>query len=158
MIEMIALVVDNNVCEIDKQIPVVLEAHLDRYRELIEDMPIVMGSKTFESIGEMPGLLAAETVVLCRNERRFPSGVVPMHSLIQILDKYENFIVVGGTTVFADFIPVADKIHITEVSEVAVGEKAKYFPNLKSFKLVNPMTEMQTEGDHYFRLLEYVRK
>lgn len=157
MVEMIALTIDNNVCIVDNQIPVILKAHLERFREMICGKVVVMGSKTLDSINCVPFSLADETVVLTRNGKHYGHGIIPMSSLVQIMDTYKDFIVIGGASVFADFMPIAEKIYITEVSEVGKGNTFKLFPSLKNFKLKNPDADMLNEGDYYYRLLTYVK-
>ena len=158
MIEMIALVVDNRIICVDGQIPIILEAHLERFRNKILNKNVVMGRITFESLGGFGFNSAANTIILSRSTKINKKNIHVENSVVSLMSDYKDFIVIGGQTCFADFMPVADKVYITEVSEIAEpGQNFKIFPSLNNMKLTNPNAEMLTEGDHYYRFLTYKR-
>lgn len=161
MIEIIALTIDNNICSINGQIPIILEAHLERLREVIKNKIVVLGHNTYNSLGEPNNALQSfskEIVVMSRHGK-FPKPIKVCRTLTELLERFPDFVVVGGASLFADTIVMTNTVYVTEVSER--GESwsvVKTFPSLKSFSLSNPNAEFQQEGDTYFRNLIYFRQ
>lgn len=91
--------------------------------------PIVMGRKTFESIGKpLPG--RASIVITRDNEWSF-EGVVVAHSIGEALDaaraiatrdKVDEVCVIGGAEIYAQALPHADVIYLTEVAGAVEGD------------------------------------
>lgn len=162
MIELIALTIDNNICSVNGQIPVVLEAHLNRLRETIAEKTVVMGHNTYKSLGEPNTALqqTAKEVIVMSRHMTFPKPIKVCRTLIELLERFPDFIVIGGASLFADTMVMANIVYVTEVSER--GESwsvVKTLPNLaNNFTLKNPNAEFQHEGDTYFRNLIYTRK
>jgi len=158
MIEQIVLTVDGQVISIDNQIPLILEAHLERLRSLIKGKIVLLGRKCYESLGEKNALAstASRIVVLSRNMNK-KQGISVIHSLSELVDNYKDFIVLGGESTFMNLIMMTDIVYVTEVSETPEPGTYKTFKGLKRFHLENPNAEFLNENDHYFRLLEYKR-
>ena len=157
MIEMIALTVDNFIMSVDGKIPIILKSHLHKIRQQIKGKIVVMGSVTYEGLGEQPFHSAKQVVIISRH-KKYPRNVKVVHTVLELITEYKDFIVVGGSTLFADIMPMADRVYMTEVLETAEHcNSFKLFPNMKHMKLSNPNAEFETEGDHYFRFLTYKR-
>ena len=156
MIELIAMTVDGGIISIDNQIPLILEAHLQRIRDLTYDKTIVMGHNTYESLLAKNALSsgAKDVVIVSRKTVR---GSKSVQFLTSLLKEYSDFIVLGGASIFADTVVIADRVFITEVSEKPYEGEYKYFPSLKQFYLVNPNATFLHEGDTYYRFLIYKR-
>nr|AIA16025.1 Dihydrofolate reductase [uncultured bacterium]AIA16172.1 Dihydrofolate reductase [uncultured bacterium]AIA16390.1 Dihydrofolate reductase [uncultured bacterium] len=105
------------------KLPWRLSADLKRFREVTMGHHLIVGRKTFESIGRpLPG---RQTILVTRNPDLKPEGVVVVHSvedaiaLAQERGETEAF-VIGGAEIYARTIEAADRIYLTEVhAEVA---------------------------------------
>ncbi len=112
-----------------------LPADLRRFRARTMGRPLVMGRRTFESIGRpLPG---RETIVLTRDDAFAPAGVHVAHSLATVLrlaDEraramgVDEAIVAGGADVYAALLPFATEMHVTEVDLEPDGDVQ--FPKL----------------------------
>jgi dihydrofolate reductase len=99
-----------------------LPADLKRFKALTMGTVMVMGRKTFDSL---PGLLPGRRhIVLTRNRSWFALGAHKACSVdeaLQLADG-EPISVIGGSDIFALFLPIADRIELTEVLEDIPGD------------------------------------
>lgn len=100
---------------IDNKLPWHLPEDLIRFRQITTGHPIIMGRKTYESIGRpLPG---RRNIVLTRQTGWQAAGVEAVHdmdtALKQIGDS-ENF-VIGGAEIYAQMLPLCDKLLVTEI-------------------------------------------
>ena len=94
-----------------------LKTDLRRYRELTWGKPMIMGRRTFESIGRpLPG---RETVVLTRDPGFRAEGVHVAHSFEAAVAAADAL---GGTAVYERALPEARRIHLTEVDTAPEGD------------------------------------
>jgi len=100
---------------------------LKQFKALTMGHHMVMGRKTFDSIGRpLPG---RTTVVVTRNRELRVERCVMAHSLEQAFAACagdEEIFVVGGAELYAQAIPLADTLYITEIQQQVVGDT--YFP------------------------------
>jgi dihydrofolate reductase len=113
----------------DGRLPWRLPDDMKHVRELTVGKPLIMGRRTFDSIGKpLPDRLS---IVLTRDPAFRCDGCLvartPDEALALAGDASE-VIVFGGAGVFKDFLPRADRIYLTEVDTEAVGDT--YFPPL----------------------------
>lgn len=105
----------NGVIGRDGRLPWHLPADLKRFKALTISSVMVMGRKTFESL---PGLLPGRRhVVLTRDPGWSAPGAEVAHGVEQALELAGNepVSVIGGAHVFALFLPLANRIELTEV-------------------------------------------
>jgi dihydrofolate reductase len=132
-IVLVAAIGENNVIGRDGQLPWRLKSDLKHFRELTIGKPVVMGRKTFESIGKP--LAGRTNIVLTRDL----SVKVPGGALATNLDAAlgyarddarkrgaDEIMVIGGSDVFADTLPLAHRLEITHVHAALEGDA--YFP------------------------------
>jgi dihydrofolate reductase len=132
-IVLVAAIGENNVIGRDGQLPWRLKSDLKHFRELTIGKPVVMGRKTFESIGKP--LAGRTNIVLTRDL----SVKVPGGALATNLDAalgyarddarkrgVDEIMVIGGSDVFADTLPLAHRLEITHVHAELEGDA--YFP------------------------------
>jgi dihydrofolate reductase len=134
-IVIVAAVADNGVIGRDNQLIWRLRTDMRRFRELTMGCPIVMGRKTFLSIGKpLPG---RRTVVLSRDAGFQPEGVHVAPTLGQALEAAQELgaamgaravIVAGGGEVYAQALPIADRLELTFVHARPEGDAV--FPAL----------------------------
>lgn len=108
----------------DGRLPWHLPADLKRFKALTMGRPMIMGRKTFQSL---PGLLPGRRhIVLTRKERWDSTGAEIARSVDEALDLArstdENIAVIGGAAIFDVFMPVADRIELTEIHREFDGD------------------------------------
>jgi dihydrofolate reductase len=116
----------NRVIGRGNRLPWHLPSDLRRFKRLTMGHTIVMGRKTYESIGRpLPG---RRMVVLTRQpDFAAPDGVVVAHALREALGRNEDEIfIVGGADLFAQTLPLARKLYLTLVEAEIEGDT--YFP------------------------------
>jgi dihydrofolate reductase len=106
------------------KLPWHISADLKRFKALTMGSAMVMGRKTFESL---PGLLPGRRhIVLSRDRYWGAEGAVVANNVEQALRLAggEPVSVIGGADIFALFLPIADRIELTEVLEDVEGDTA----------------------------------
>lgn len=104
------------------KLPWHLPSDLKRFKALTMGSVMVMGRKTFESL---PGILPGRRhIVLTRDPRWCAAGVDVAHDIGAALQLAgdERISVIGGADVFGKFLPLADRVELTEVLEDVEGD------------------------------------
>ncbi|MBR9683058.1 dihydrofolate reductase [Candidatus Woesearchaeota archaeon] len=140
----IAAVAENNVIGVKGKLPWNIPKDMKRFKELTSYHPVIMGRKTYQSIGKpLPNRL---NVVLSKKKKLNSWGVFVASSLeeaIEGLKKEEPFVkgidyskcfVIGGQKVYEQALPLADRLEITHVHRKVKGNV--YFPEIKLGKWV----------------------
>ena len=127
----------NGVIGRDGQLPWHIPGDLKRFKALTMGHHIIMGRKTFESIGRiLPG---RTTIVVTRNSGFRVDGAVVVHDFGDAIAKCagdtEAF-VIGGEKIFQSALALADKIYLTEIDRNFDGDV--YFPaiDMRAWRLV----------------------
>jgi dihydrofolate reductase len=132
-IVLVAAVADNGVIGRDNIMPWRLSSDLKRFKALTIGKPVLMGRKTLFSIGKpLPG---RTNIVVSRNESFSAPGVLVAGDLAAALSAArgdalrrgaDEIAVIGGTDIFAQCMPLADRLEITHVHARPEGDT--YFP------------------------------
>ena len=112
----------NGVIGRDGSLPWHIPADLRRFKALTMGSAMVMGRKTFESL---PGLLPARRhIVLTRDRGWSAEGAEVRHSVDEVLQLAggERVSVIGGAEIFGLFLPIADRIELTDVLADVEGD------------------------------------
>lgn len=157
---MIAAISRNNYIGIANRLPWHIEEDLQYFKQVTIGHTIIMGRKTFESIGRP--LPSRRNIVLTRDEDFSIPGVETIHSFedaLQIahLDPAETFII-GGGEIYHLFIPYADKLYLTLVDMDIKGDTL--FPSYDNhFTQINcePGISSSNTGFNYY-FTEWVKK
>ena len=133
---LVVAVAANGVIGVTGGLPWHLPEDLARVKELTMGKPLIMGRKTYESIGRpLPG---RKTVVITRAKLSFPSEVTIVKSFDCALKYAENYandvgvdeiVAFGGASIYKSAIPIAKKIYKTEVNLYPYGDT--FFPEYK---------------------------
>lgn len=100
----------------DGGLPWHLPEDLALFRRLTTGSTVVMGRRTWQSLPERFRPLPGRTnVVLTSDGQWTADGATRAGSIREVLDGYESFWVIGGGTVYAAFLPHADRVVLTEV-------------------------------------------
>ena len=110
------------------KLPWHISEDLQNFKKLTLDSIIIMGRKTWESLPIRP-LSKRRNIVLSRNEVPEIEYYTSIKECIEKLndDNIEKLFVIGGSTVYRNFIHRADELHITKVDEMIDGIDT-YFP------------------------------
>ncbi len=134
---LIAAVAENGVIGVDGEMPWHYPADLKRFKRLTMGSPVVMGRKTYDSIvAELGEPLPGRTnVVVSRQELTLPEGAVRADGIGDALeiareaaDRDRTVYVIGGETIYEQFLDRADELRITEVPETPDGDT--FFPEI----------------------------
>ncbi len=108
-----------------------LPADLKRFKSLTTGHVIIMGRKTFESIGK--ALPNRTTIVISRQADLNLEGVIIAHSVEEAILKAksltrDDIFIVGGAEIYALSLPLADQILVTQLHDVFEGDA--FFPEI----------------------------
>jgi dihydrofolate reductase len=113
----------NHVIGRDNALPWRLPADLKHFKAVTWGKPILMGRKTFESIGQpLPG---RTNLVLTRDRSWMAAGVLVAHSLQEALERVQDepeLAGIGGAEVFQLLMPLATRIHLTRIDADIPGD------------------------------------
>lgn len=127
MRSLVVAVSRNGVIGRDNQLPWRLPADLAYFKRVTMGHPILMGRRTYDSIGKpLPG----RTNLVVTRQRDFQApGCVVVHSLVEAwgaAGEASEVSIIGGTEIFRETLPIADRIHLTEVEAEVEGDT--FFP------------------------------
>ena len=121
IISLVVARADNGVIGRDNALPWRIPADLAHFKRLTLGKPIVMGRRTFESIGRpLPGRL---NIVLTRDPNWQAEGVTVAAGLAEVLaGDVPEIAIIGGAQVYAEALPLATHVHLTEVHDAPEGD------------------------------------
>ncbi len=127
-VSVIAALAKNRVIGIENRLPWRLPEDLAHFKALTLGHPILMGRKTFESLGRpLPG---RTNIVITRNPDYRPEGCLVADSIagaIALCQDADEVFFIGGADLYAQAIPLADRLYLTEVEIEAQGDA--WFPD-----------------------------
>jgi dihydrofolate reductase len=127
-ISVIAALAKNRVIGIENRLPWRLPEDLAHFKALTLGHPVLMGRKTFESLGcPLPG---RTNIVITRNPDYRPEGVTLAASIPAALaacEDHDEVFFIGGAELYAQAIPLVDRLYLTEVDIEAEGDA--WFPD-----------------------------
>jgi dihydrofolate reductase len=113
----------NRVIGANNKIPWHLPNELKMFKRLTMGHHIVMGRKTYESIGR---LLPGRTTVIVTRQRDYAvPGAIIAHSLTDAINaaaRDDEIFVIGGAEIFREALPIADRLHLTVVDAEPDGD------------------------------------
>ncbi|AYO21106.1 type 3 dihydrofolate reductase [Vibrio owensii] len=123
IISMIAAMADNRIIGKDNQMPWHLPADFAWFKRCTMGKPVVMGRKTYESIGRpLPGRL---NIVISRDASLSIEGVTTVTSIEQALEvagEVEEVMIIGGGAIYAACLPMANKLYVTHIEAEIDGD------------------------------------
>ena len=123
MITLVAAMAHDNVIGIDNTLPWHLPEDLKHFKAVTLGKPVIMGRKTFDSIGRpLPGRL---NIVITRQQDWQHDGVSVAHSLeaaLALAGAVEEVCVIGGANLYAQALPLADKLCLTHIELEVAGD------------------------------------
>ena len=149
MISIIVAIARKNVIGGDNALLWNIKEDLRRFREITSNHTVIMGRKTYESIGRP--LPNRRNVVITRSNVKF-EGCETFNSFEKAIKKYskkgEEIFIIGGAEIYKQALPLADKLYLTRVHNVEYKGDA-YFPKYdkKEWKIV--YSKKYNRGEEY---------
>jgi dihydrofolate reductase len=131
IISMIAAMANNRVIGLNNQMPWHLPADLAHFKKVTLGKPVVMGRKTFESIGRpLPG---RRNIIITRDKNYQADGIEVVFSpdeAIKAVEGVEEVMIIGGGHIYETFLPRADRLYLTFIDLNVEGDTC--FPDYES--------------------------
>jgi dihydrofolate reductase len=155
---MIVAVANNGVIGVNNTLPWHLPEDLKRFRALTMGHHIVMGRKTYESLGRL--LPGRTTVIVTRNPHYQVAGAHVVHSLNQALGfcaQDEELFLIGGAQLYLEGLQHVNKLYITHVDITVEGDAFLPEIDFSAWDLIEKKDHLSASGLSYSDLT-YLRK
>ena len=154
MISLIVALDKNRVIGLNNAMPWHLPGELQYFKETTMGKPIIMGRKTFESIGRpLPG---RRNIVITRNPQYDAEGIelaLSLDEAIKLAGDVDEIMIIGGQQIFTESLPLADRLYITEIDHEFEGDT--YFPEYEGWQKVSCQERIQTPYGYTFQYCIY---
>lgn len=147
MISIIAALGKNRALGLGNELLWPIPDDLKRFKKITSGHPIIMGSKTYESIGKP--LPNRTNIILTRNKNYDAPGTIIATSLEEAFEKAGNdeVFVIGGAQIYTLALPYADKLYLTLIEDEK--EADAFFPDYSEFTKKTLIEEREFEGIKY---------
>ena len=146
MLSLIVAASENNVIGKNNRLLWHLPADMKFFKNTTWALPVIMGRKTFESLGKP--LMGRYNIVITSNEDWHAEGVKVVSNIQQAIEaadvmKSNETMVIGGGQIYKETLPFADRVYLTRVHTTLEGDT--FFPALNSaeWKL--------TSANHFYK-------
>lgn len=165
-VSLIVAAATNNTIGKDNDMPWKISSDLKYFKKVTMNKPVIMGRKTFESIGKpLPG---RANIVITRDTTFTQEGVITAHSIEMALDvargmadvkKEKEIMIIGGAQIYALTLPIADRLYLTRIHADIEGDA--HFPELDEKEWLEYSREDHEKGekdshDHSFIVLDRI--
>ena len=128
-LSLIVAMATNHTIGLNNKMPWHLSADLKKFKQITMGHPIIMGRKTFESIGRpLPG---RQNIIISRNPHYEQQACLVFNNLdsaLQSCAQADEVFVIGGATLYAATLAQADRLYITEIQQAFDGDT--WFPEI----------------------------
>lgn len=127
------------------------------FKETTMGSSVIMGRKTFESLPKV--LPRRKNIVITTREDYKADGAYVVHSIDEALKEAdsESVFIIGGGDIYKQFLPLADKLYLTEI-EANCSDADTYFPNFKKENYEREILASYYDGDIHFSHICYTKK
>lgn len=150
MIYLIAAISKNNQIGLHGKMPWHLPEDLSYFKSITTGHPIVMGRKTYESIGKP--LPNRTNIVLTTNPHFSAEGIIVSHHISDIVHLYktseEPIFVIGGGEIYRAFLPYAASLYLTLIHEIVEGDTS-FPPYQEDFYLAHSTPSQSVTSSGY---------
>lgn len=165
-IALVVAVAENGVIGRDNALPWRLSTDLKRFKAITMGKPVIMGRKTFESIGKpLPG---RTNIVITRSQGLRLDGVEVVGSLAAAIEAgreagaaadAKEICIIGGGEIFRETLPLADRLYVTEVGGSPEGDTFLPPIDTRAFEKISEERVPAGEKDsHPTRFVIYRRR
>jgi len=148
---MIAAMANNRVIGLDNKMPWHLPADLQHFKKVTTGKPVLMGRKTFESIGRpLPG---RRNIIITRNTQYSAQGIETVttpEAALELVKHEEEVMVIGGGNIYQHFLPRAERLYLTFIDLEVEGDTQ--FPDyqaLATWEVVDEQPNIPDEKNNY---------
>jgi len=160
IISFVAAMGKNRVIGKDNSLPWSLPADMKHFKDLTIGKPLIMGRKTFESIGKP--LPKRVNIIITRDQDYKAEGCIVVNSIDAALlaaEGNEEVMIIGGAQIYKEFLPKANKIYLTIIETEFEGDA--YFPEYdieewKETAYEDHERDAQNQYDYRFLTLERI--
>lgn len=150
IISLIAAMDKNRIIGNDNRLPWHLPADLQHFKAVTLNKPIIMGRKTFDSIGKP--LPHRRNMVISRQKNLHLPGCEVFSSLsdaIKAVDTNEEVMIIGGESIFRESLSLADRLYLTIIDHEFEGDTV--FPqwDKSAWKVISSETYQSDESNQY---------
>ena len=159
MLSIIVAVADNGIIGDKNSLLWHIREDMLRFKRITTGHPVIMGRKTFESIGRP---LPNRTNVVISRQDIVIDGCTVVHSLeeaIASLPRGEEIFIIGGAQIYGQALPLADKLYLTLVHRDYDGDTS--FPKVNEDEWTEVAREDYERGEKFdapFSFVDYIRK
>ncbi|ADQ14665.1 dihydrofolate reductase [Halanaerobium hydrogeniformans] len=160
-LSIIAAMDQNQLIGQNGKLPWKLPADLRYFKQTTMGSAIIMGRKTFESIGSP--LAGRKNIILSKNKNYSAEGCEIIHSKKEILNRFlvqkKEAFIIGGLKIFQLFLPYCDKLYLTIIEHEFSGDT--YFPEIDfdnwiKIQVKKGVTDCENPYEYYHNI--YLRK
>lgn len=158
-ISLIAAMDQNRVLGKDGKMPWHLPADLQHFKAITLQKPIIMGRKTFDSIGR--ALPRRRNIVVTRQSNWHQAGVEVVNSLQQALalvEDHEEVMVIGGGELYRQALPLATRLYLTLIDAAFAGDVTFPAWNAADWEITQQQQAEDQEQGITFRFVQMDRK
>ncbi len=158
-ISIIAAMADNRVIGIDNTLPWKLPADMKWFRQHTLGKPVLMGRKTFDSIGKA---LPNRTNLIVTHDRTFSApGCIICYEIDEALQQMadvDEVMIIGGASFYEQLLPRADRLYLTQIHAAIDGDA--YFPEFdatmwREVKRIDCAADEKNAYPYSFIILEH---
>lgn len=156
IITLIAAMGKNKVIGKDNALPWKLPEDMERFKELTKNKPVIMGRKTFESIGK--ALPHRKNIIITRDKHYKAKGCTVVDSVKEALKAAKDadeVMIIGGAQVYKEFLPIANKMCLTMINEDFEGDA--YFPEYNKNEWKEIQREERSNNDFKYVFVDLER-
>lgn len=141
---------ENHVIGNENRLPWHLPADLQHFKQVTLGKPIIMGRKTFQSIGRpLPG---RQNIVVSRDAHFLAEGcnvVGSIEAALQLVTEQEEVFVIGGVHLYEQMLPLVRRLYLTVIHKDIQGDA--YFPeiNFDDWVMVERVDHQADEKNEY---------
>lgn len=151
----IVAIAENGVIGREGQLPWHLPSDLQHFKKTTMGYPLIMGRKTFDSIGRpLPG---RDNIVLTRDKNLKIPGCIVMHSVQDAVEHCRNdekVFIIGGGDIFKLTLPFTDTLIVTALERAVEGDV--YFEPIDPNQFAEVHSQACNEEEPY-RIIRYER-
>ncbi len=157
MIKIIVAVSKNGVIGGNNSLIWSLPNDMKRFKKITTGGAVVMGRKTYESIGR--ALPNRRNIIISRDNNLFIDECEVVNSIEEALMLTNNdCFIIGGGEIYKQALPITDVIYLTRIDEEFEGDT--YFPELNQndwFESLNESFEPDEKNKHKYSFIKYER-
>lgn len=130
------------------------------FKKITTGHVVIVGDKTFESIGS-PLPNRTTIIITLKEDYKAPEGCFVVHSIedaatkAKELDPNGEVFVIGGATIYRLFMPLVEKLYITEVDDTP--EADTFFPDYSEFKTIISESGVQDHNGLKYKFIELTK-